>query len=324
MESESSLIFGYSLDGEGGALKLEEKEISNWDESKGVMWLHLNYSCPSILDWLSTKFELDDWAIEALTDDEPRSRTLINNKYIFTCLRSVNLSQDDEQEDMVSIRVYMKGNLIITSRSRELFYLKNICHLLLSSNGPKTSIQLLESIMESINDDSSEHINFIVDSIDEIEQNYLMNSSDIKRDDISNLRRKVLMLKRYLAPQKEAIRQFTTQQILSFNANDKLSFQQHYDNTARNVEELDLARERCSLLQEQMTNKLSEQLNNRMYLFSMITALFLPISSVASLFGMNLGGIPGTNSSWGFALVCFLLLINSVGLMIYLRKKQWF
>jgi zinc transporter len=90
------------------------------------------------------------------------------------------------------------------------------------------------------------------------------------------------------------------------------------------IEELDLARERCSLLQERISNKLSEQINRRMYLFSLITALFLPISSIASLFGMNLGGIPLSTASWGFGAVCGILFGISSGVFVYLKKKRWF
>lgn len=321
MNSEEGIIFGYHLDGKGGASKIED---THWKDNKGLTWLHLNYSCPTLQENFYSELVLDEWAFEALTDEEPRSRTVVNNKYLFTCLRSINLNESDEQENMVSIRILIKNNLIITSRNRELFYLKNICETFDTFEGPTTVIELLESIIGAINEDLSVHIHDIVDGLDEIEQNYLTNPSDINRDDISNLRRKVLILKRYLAPQKDALKHFFTHTSLNKYATNTLSLQQHVEENTRYIEELDLTRERCSLLQEQMTNRLSEQLNKRMYLFSMITALFLPISSVASLFGMNLGGIPGTNNAWGFLLVCFVLVVTSLALILFLRRKHWF
>ena len=102
------------------------------------------------------------------------------------------------------------------------------------------------------------------------------------RDEISNLRRKILVLKRYLSPQKEALKTLQRGQG-ALKIGDGQDFYRSYETNVRILEELDLSRERCRLLQEQINNKLTEQVNRRMYIFSLITAVFLPISSVASL-----------------------------------------
>jgi zinc transporter len=184
-------------------------------------------------------------------------------------------------------------------------------------------LNVLITIIDTITDEISQYIEHTVDHVDEIEEQTLFNHTAAKQDQLTRLRRNILFLKRHITPQREALKQLCIS-----NASRLQSFQpaiqQLFDTHLRMIEELDLARERCSLLQERISNKLSEQINRRMYLFSLITALFLPISSIASLFGMNLGGIPLSTASWGFGEVCGILFGISSGVFVYLKKKRWF
>lgn len=317
------LIFAYKLNGDGYGEKLTPEGVKENLDSDSLVWIHLDYSSTETIEWLQNNQYFNEWVAESLAEESVRSRAIIQKDYIYACLRSVNLNRDEQHEDMVSVRVFISDKLIVTTRKRDLMYVKTVLQSLNEGEGPSSPIDVLSCLIEEINIVLSNHINTITDSIDEIEEDYLDSLMVIKRDDISAMRRKILLLKRHLTPQKEALKQLSSSQSNMLKPLRQL-FHDHYDTNARLVEELDLARERCALLQEQISNKLSEQINSRMYIFSMITALFLPISSVASLFGMNLGGIPGTNNVWGFGVVCFILIFTSSALFLFLKKRKWF
>lgn len=320
----AGLIFAYLLDGRGGGRKLSWEEIKTWTPQQGVLWIHLNYAAPDAQTWLFNESGLDEWAVEALTEDDARARTIAHPSYVFTCLRCINLNASEEEEDMVSVRAFVQENLLITARQRELLYINHICRALEQRDGPVTSLDVISFIVDEINTAVSNYIDDLADKVDDIEEDYLIDATEVKRDVLADIRRQVLILKRHLTPQKEALKSFYTNQSALITKEFNLLFQEHYDTHARVVEELDLSRERCALLQEQISNRLSEQLNRRMYVFSMLTAIFLPITSIASLFGMNLGGIPGTDSPWGFGLVSFFLGATSLGLIAFLKRKKWF
>lgn len=323
MTTDNGLLFAYLLDGKGGGKKITPLDVHTITNQKKTVWLHVDLSAPDTVEWLESFPGLDPHALDILTEDEVRSRTIIHNNYLYVCLRSMNLNQNQDEEDMVSIRVLIQNNLIISSRKRELRILTDICQEIEMGEGPTCPIELLSAFLTQINTVISNHINELEDSVDEAEENYLVSLSEVNRDEISNLRKKILILKRHLSPQKEALKLLyaSNSKLL---ANDKHLFQDHLDTHLRLLDTLDLTRERCSLLQERISNKLSEQLNKKMYLFSLITAVFLPISSIASIFGMNLGGIPGSDNIWGFSIACVSLFGTSGALIIYLKLKKWF
>jgi zinc transporter len=90
----------------------------------------------------------------------------------------------------------------------------------------------------------------------------------------------------------------------------------------RCVEDLDAVRDRAAVTQEQIESRLSDQLNRRMYILSIITAIFLPLAFLTGLLGVNLGGIPGANSELGFGI--FALGLGAIGgfvAWLFLRSR---
>ena len=88
------------------------------------------------------------------------------------------------------------------------------------------------------------------------------------------------------------------------------------------MEDLDAARDRAAVCQDELNNRLSEQMNKTMYVVSIVAAVFLPLSLLTGLLGINVGGIPGTESKWAFGIVCGLLVVvTAVEIWIFRRVK---
>ena len=80
---------------------------------------------------------------------------------------------------------------------------------------------------------------------------------------------------------------------------------------------------RGSVTHDELSSRLSEQMNRNMYLLSMVAAIFLPLGLITGLLGINVGGIPGTESPWAFTLVCLLLVgLGGIGVWL-LRRMKW-
>jgi len=95
------------------------------------------------------------------------------------------------------------------------------------------------------------------------------------------------------------------------------------DKVTRYVEELDSARERATVVQDELAGRLSDDLNRKMYVLTVIAGIFLPLGFVTGLLGINVGGIPGTEAPWGFALVCALLLLLGLSEYWLFRWLKW-
>ena len=92
---------------------------------------------------------------------------------------------------------------------------------------------------------------------------------------------------------------------------------------ARYLEDLDLARERTMVLREEFLGQLAQEQNSRMYVLSVVAAIFLPLTFVTGLLGMNVGGLPGLDSPSGFIASVVVMIVAAVALVVLFRWKKW-
>jgi len=95
------------------------------------------------------------------------------------------------------------------------------------------------------------------------------------------------------------------------------------DRTLRYVEDLDTARERAAVTMDELSTRLSEQMNRTMYLLTVVAAVLLPPSLITGLFGINVGGMPGIESPWAFPAVVTVLVMIAVAEVLILRRLRW-
>jgi zinc transporter len=321
---DSGLVYGYFLNGDNKGQPISAENLPASLEQQDPMWLHFNYTHQQSQQWIKQQHNLGDFVIDALLDEETRPRASIMKNGVLISLRGVNLNPGAEPEDMIAIRLWSDGQHIISTRSRSSLSAKDIANLVCEKEGPETAgefVALLTELLISRMDDTIQNIE---DQVAEIEEKILVTESYTLRSVIANLRRQTISLRRYLAPQREAMLQLQSEKITWFSSSDRIHLRETNDRLTRYIEDIDSARDRAAVTQEELVNRLSEQLNNRMYVLSIVAAIFLPLGFLTGLLGINVGGIPGSENPYAFAIFS-IALTAIVGLQIWIFKvKKWF
>ena len=104
---------------------------------------------------------------------------------------------------------------------------------------------------------------------------------------------------------------------------NRLQIREVTDSLIRYLEDLDSARDRASVTQEELANRISEQMNVRMYVLSLVAAIFLPLGFLTGLLGINVGGIPGAENKWAFGIFIVILIGVVVLQILFFKKKKW-
>ncbi|WP_226896463.1 zinc transporter ZntB [Poseidonibacter ostreae] len=316
MKFEHALVF----DKMGGAKHIE---VEKYKEEMGLLWLHLDYSKNDSIQWLNNKSNIDPLAIEALLTEETRPRTIILDDSILLALRGVNLNPNSDPEDMISIRLFINEKIIISTKKRDLLSVKDIVDSLKVNKGPKSSAEFIVSLTNNLTSRMENTISEMEERSSNLEESVLDSHNFEKRTEISTIRKEAISLRRYLSPQKDAISRLYHESISWIDEYKKNQLREINDQVIRYIEELDSIKDRVTLTQEELSNKLNEQMNLRMYVLSVISAIFLPIGFLTGLLGINIGGIPGSENKDAFVIfTVFLVIIVSIQLYVF-RKKKW-
>jgi zinc transporter len=143
------------------------------------------------------------------------------------------------------------------------------------------------------------------------------------RYELALLRKQTIAIRRYLAPQREAMSRLMMEKLSWITEVYQLRLREISDRLVRHIEDIDAVRERAALAQEELSSTVSEQMNERMYVLSIVAAIFLPLGFFTGLMGINVGGMPGVEDGEAF----WVVVAMCVGLMLVLgvvfRLKKW-
>jgi zinc transporter len=321
--SNKKSVEAFVLDKNGGAKELSYSELNNFDRTDKILWVHFDYSSIEAKDWITNKSNINSVAIDALLTEETRPRTTALGDALLIALRGVNLNPNSKPEDMISIRLYISPNMIISTRKRNLLSISEIIDDLRNGNGPKSSSEFLVQLTLKVTDRMDNVIDEIQDRTDYLEEN-LIESTDVEiRSEILSIRRETIILKRYLNPQKEALIKLYNEKISWIDEYQRIELRETNDQLMRHIEELDTIRDKVILIQEELANSMSEQMNRKMYVLSIISAIFLPLTFLTGLLGINIGGIPGAKDDNAFYVFSFLLVVLVTIQFFIFKRKNW-
>jgi zinc transporter len=323
MSDTEGLIVAYILDGQGSGRKIYWKDVQNWSPEQGVLWVHLNINERLARDWIMKSSGLDTVTAYGFLEDETRPRTVMSKEGVLQILRGVNHTPGYEPEDMVSVRLWIDKDRIITGRRRFILSEVDIQNAIDKGLGPKTPGGFLIALNDTLTLHMAEVIEEIDDQVDQLETDILTEQTYKLRPVISDLRRQAISLRRYLAPQREALYRLTIEESPLIPHDDRMLMREVTDRVVRYIEDLDTSRDKATILQEELTNRLAEQMTKQMLLLSIVAVIFMPLSFLVGLLGVNLSGIPGANSPWAFTVLCIILVTISAGTLSAFRYKKW-
>ncbi len=315
--------FAYLLDRRGGARRTDLKTLDDWQPTQGLLWAHVDIMDPMCAAWISEHAGLDTMVVEALLADETRPRAFVSGEGLVVVLRGVNTAPGEDPEDMVSVRVWIEPTRIVSSFRRPLISTEDVLAQLDKGAGPVSPGAFLEVLVERLGDRIENFVDSIDARLDDVEDVDDPSRAAAVRASLSTLRRQTAAVRRFLAPQREVLDRLHRQPAAILASEDALALREEADRVTRLLEDLDLARERAIVQQEEAIGWLAQEQNNRMYVLSVVAAIFLPLTFVTGLLGMNVGGIPGLESRAAFWITVSVMGAVGAGLYLYLRGKKW-
>lgn len=320
---EDGLIAAYILDGKGGGTSVDWTGVGGDVPDDSLLWVHLDRNSEFAQDWITSTSGVDSVIAAALLAKETRPRSFSTSSGLFVILRGINLNEGEKPHDMVSLRLWIEEHRVISVRIRSVKAVSDIADHISEGRAPSTAGGFLAHITQGLADRMEPAIREMVDGIDQLEEDIDKIKKPSMRKDLTALRHKAIVLRRYLAPQREALSRVGTESLSWLALDEKMAIREVADRTTRYIEELDEMRERCGILQDEILNVLSMQMNQRVYVLTVLAALIVPLTLVSGLLGMNVGGIPLTEEKHGFWWILGGLFGFSILGGIILKKLKW-
>ncbi|WP_308910568.1 CorA family divalent cation transporter [Pseudokordiimonas caeni] len=320
VSGEATLLFRLALDGKGGAT------AQPCEVGEGALWEHgsLNWE-PQGEAEPRAAHTLESALLEPMRSKETRARFEALGDEALLILKVPNLNPGAEPGEVVSLRVWTDGKSVLTYERVPIKAVRRVQERLELGRGPKKAGDLLAALCLSATESISLMIaglqsdaNDLEDLIDEEAE------GEEIRELIARLRRLGLHYRRHLGAMRLAIDELVAEGFPWLNHTNRLGFSEAGERIARMLDELEALGERLQIQREALMAATQDELNRNMYRLSVVAAIFLPLSFVTGLLGINVGGMPGAEDGFAFWWVTGGLMACGVALVVWLRKAGWF
>lgn len=267
----------------------------------GYRWVHCDLSDPDLPEWLYGT--LPELAADSLQQTETRPRALAHGDGIILALRGLNLNAGQSREDMVSLRLWLSPHLVVTARRRRIFAAEELRAEVEAQQAPHTPAAFLVTLCEKLTDKIEDNGVALEDQLDDLEDVLFEDDEAPQCAHLPELRRGAIRLGRFLTPQSHALHALSDLRMPLIDADAREDLGEVANRAQRAVEELNAVRERLSALSDHLDMRQNVRLSRNSYALSVVAAVFLPMGFLTGLFGVNVAGMPGTDSPLAFGLL---------------------
>ena len=287
----------------------------------GFLWEHVGLDkgeSPS----LRVRGDIPEVVLAALVASETRPRCEQIGGGAFINLRGPAREPDGSEDRLVSIRAWAQGNRVLSVSRRTLSATESV---VADMRGGKLTDpgDFVSAFCQRISAELDPVIAGLGDAVDDCE-------SELQAENIYDLRRRItrsradaIAFRRFIAPNRDALVTLAALQMDWLSKEDRLHIHEAADRFARMAEELEAVRERSALLHEQLTDLRAEIVEQRSLLIAVVAFIFLPLTFISGLLGMNVGGIPFADKPWAFWGVVAFCFVVGLAVFGWFRMRHW-
>lgn len=316
----------------GGAVSrdLSIKELSTCvRESKGPLWVDVDTSVRQQLALLEKVFAFHPLAIEDSMNPNSRAKVESYDGYLFVVLRAVRLDEqtsDPYDLETENIHFFIGHQVLVTAHHGPSRLIDSVAELAIRSNdlitrGPG---RLAHLVMDAAVDSFFPVLDRIDDFIDSLEERVFQEFREEALRDIFAVKRMVLSLRRYLAPEREIFNVLTNRPSSYLTPEIQLYYRDIYDHILRINDTLDTYRDLLSSTMESYLSQVSNNLGKVTQGLTVVATMSVPFVVVSGMWGMNFGKIPLASHPWGFEIMLVVQLAIGVAMVWLLRRKRLF
>lgn len=311
---------------------IEKRDFSNYADvkkldGKKVHWLNFHgIHDVKLFESLATSLDLDRITIRHIVDTTQRPKVDENDSYLFFTIKSILERKEDEIE-IEQLSFVLGRGYLISFQEKKGDHFEHIRNRIRNNEGivrKKECDYLLYLLLDAILDNYYETIDALLEDVAELEREVLKTPTQNTLLKIEQKKKIGVLMKKSLSPLREALTNILNYKTGFIDKSNMKYFRDLKNSCSNAIEEMDSINQSLEGLTNIYFSSLSHKMNEVMKMLTLVATIFIPLTFIVGIYGMNFDNMPELHTRYGYFLVLAIMALIMAGMIFYFKKKRWF
>jgi len=314
--------------------QFEEKEAKTVEEcflfkdKPTITWINVDgLHEVNVIEQLGGHFGLHPLLLEDILNTEQRPKMEDFGEYIFFVLKMLYFDEESHEIQAEQVSIILGSNFVISFQERAGDVFKFVRERIRNSKGrirKAGSDYLAYALLDAIVDNYFIILEKLGETIEEIEEELVTNPTPETLQTIHHLKREMIFLRKSVWPLREVISVLERGESPLIHESTGIYLRDLYDHTIQVIDSIETFRDMVSGMLDIYLSSVSNKMNEVMKVLTIIATIFIPLTFIAGIYGMNFQYMPELGWRWGYPAVWFVIGTILIVMLVYFRRKGWF
>lgn len=314
--------------------QFQEKDVKNIEEcfpfknESTVTWINLDgLKQAENLERLGNCFGLHPLVLEDILNTEQRPKTEDFDTYLYIVLKMIDYNESSGELEFEQISLILGSNFVISFQEREGDIFNPIRDRIRGSKGRIRKMgadYLVYAIIDTVVDSYFLIPEKMGEQIEFLQEELVADPTPKTLEEIQNLKREMIFLRKAVWPLREVVNGLERAEQTLIKKTTRIYLRNVYEHTIQVIDTVETLRDMISSMLDMYLSSVSNKLNEIMKVLTIISTIFIPLTFVTGLYGMNFRHMPELEWHGGYFIVLFIMVVIAFSMLVFFKRKKWF
>ncbi len=303
------------------------EQLLPYKETDTVTWVNVEgLKNTNLIRDIGQLFEIHSLVLEDILNTNQRPKIEDHDDYLYIVLNKLLLESDDFTVRNEQISILVLSGFVFTFKEQRDDSLLPIKQRIQKQKGALRKLgvdRLLHAIIDKVVDEYFAIQDSLDEVIDSIEDDLLVNPSTEKLKAIQQVRHGLINMRKSISPLREMLRMIQYNEFSLIAEDTKIYFRDVYDHVIHLSETIETYKDRVNGLLDIYILGVSSKTNEVMKVLTIFASIFIPLTFIVGIYGMNFEYMPELKWKWAYPLLWVFFITIPTALLIYFKKKKW-
>jgi magnesium transporter len=320
----------------GGETEVSEREISSpsecfpFSDKPTVSWLNVDgVHQAQVIEEIGTNLDIHPLVMEDILNTSQRPKIEDFDEYIYIVLKMLYWNEEHSEVESEQVSLILGDTYVISFQEGDITG-KDVFEAVRGRiRGGKSRISkrgadyLLYSLIDAAVDHYFVILEHLGERITDLEEELVTDPTIDTLQLIHNLKRELVFLRKYVWPLREVVSRLEKAETDLLEESTSIYLRDVYDHTIQVIDTIETFREMISGMLDIYLSSISNKMNEVMKVLTIIATVFIPLTFIAGIYGMNFVYMPELQWRFGYFIVLFIMALIFIGMIIYFRRRRW-